>query len=142
VGAWRCSPPPRWIQAPVCPPCALRTWHEEGEQWAVKRTPQAWCRYQASCWRVRRNPALGISISRKKRGLEENMRFAEDLGAEPIRVQGSDVARALMEVAHDKNVGSIVIGHSRHGRLHELLRLARSTSTSSRIESAIVGHPR
>jgi two-component system, OmpR family, sensor histidine kinase KdpD len=50
------------------------------------------------------------------------MRFAEDLGAEPIRVQGSDVARALMEVAHDKNVGSIVIGHSRHGRLHELLR--------------------
>jgi K+-sensing histidine kinase KdpD len=52
------------------------------------------------------------------------MRFAEDLGAEPIRVQGSDVARALMEVAHDKNVGSIVIGHSRYGRLHELPRLA------------------
>ena len=27
-----------------------------------------------------------------------------------------------MQLAHDKNVGSIVIGHSRHGRLHELLR--------------------
>jgi K+-sensing histidine kinase KdpD len=27
-----------------------------------------------------------------------------------------------MQVAHDKNVGSIIIGHSRHGRLHELLR--------------------
>ncbi len=39
-----------------------------------------------------------------------------------IRVQGSDVAKALMQVAHEKNVGSIVIGHSRHGRLHELLR--------------------
>jgi two-component system sensor histidine kinase KdpD len=25
-------------------------------------------------------------------------------------------------VAHEKNVGSIVIGHSRHGRLHELVR--------------------
>ena len=25
-------------------------------------------------------------------------------------------------MAHDRNVGSIVIGHSRHGRLHELLR--------------------
>ena len=49
------------------------------------------------------------------------MRFAEDLGAEPIRVQGSDVAKALMQVPHDKNVGSIVIGHSRHGRLLELL---------------------
>jgi K+-sensing histidine kinase KdpD len=48
--------------------------------------------------------------------------IAEDLGAEPIRVQGSDVAKALIQVAHDKNVGSIIIGHSRHGRLHELVR--------------------
>jgi len=27
-----------------------------------------------------------------------------------------------MQVAHARNVGSIMIGHSRHGRLHELLR--------------------
>ena len=58
----------------------------------------------------------------EKRALEENLRFAEDLGASPIRVHGSDVAKALMEVAHQKNVGSIVIGHSRHGGLHEVLR--------------------
>jgi two-component system, OmpR family, sensor histidine kinase KdpD len=57
-----------------------------------------------------------------KRAIEENFRFAEDLGAEPLRVRGSDVARALMQVAHEKNVGAIVIGHSRHGRVHELLR--------------------
>lgn len=57
-----------------------------------------------------------------KRALEESLRFAEDLGAEPIRVQGSDVAKTLIEIAHEKNVGSIIIGHSRHGRLHELLR--------------------
>jgi two-component system, OmpR family, sensor histidine kinase KdpD len=57
-----------------------------------------------------------------KRAVEDNLRFAEDLGAEPVRVRGSDVARALMQVAHEKNVGAIVIGHSRHGRLHELLR--------------------
>jgi two-component system sensor histidine kinase KdpD len=56
-----------------------------------------------------------------KHRLEENLRFAEDLGAEPVRIQSSDVARALMQVAHDKNVGSIIIGHSRHGRLHALL---------------------
>ena len=43
-------------------------------------------------------------------------------GIEPVRVQGSDVARALMRVAQERNVGSIVIGHSRHGRLRELLR--------------------
>jgi two-component system sensor histidine kinase KdpD len=58
----------------------------------------------------------------QKRALEENLRFADDIGADVIRVQRSDVARALMEVAHGKNVGSIVIGHSRHGRLHELVR--------------------
>ena len=39
-----------------------------------------------------------------------------------MRVQGSDVAQTLMQVAHDRNVGSIIIGHSRHGRLHELVR--------------------
>jgi two-component system, OmpR family, sensor histidine kinase KdpD len=57
-----------------------------------------------------------------KRALHDNLQFAEDLGAEPVRVQGGDIARALMRVAHDRNVGSIVIGHSRHGRLHEVLR--------------------
>jgi two-component system sensor histidine kinase KdpD len=67
-------------------------------------------------------PHWASASPEQKRALEENLRFAEDLGAEPIRVQGSDVAKALMQVAHEKNVGSIVIGHSRHGRLHEVLR--------------------
>jgi two-component system sensor histidine kinase KdpD len=67
-------------------------------------------------------PRWGSASPEEKRALEENLRFAEDLGAEPLRVQGSDVAKALMRVAHEKNVGSIIIGHSRHGRLHEVLR--------------------
>jgi two-component system sensor histidine kinase KdpD len=67
-------------------------------------------------------PHWGSASQEEKRMLEENLRFAEDLGAEPVRVQGADVAKILMQVAHDKNVGSIIIGHSRHGRLHELLR--------------------
>jgi two-component system sensor histidine kinase KdpD len=67
-------------------------------------------------------PGWGSASPEEKRALEENLRFAEDLGAEPVRVQGSDVAKALMQVSHDKNVGSIIIGHSRHGRLHEFLR--------------------
>jgi two-component system sensor histidine kinase KdpD len=54
--------------------------------------------------------------------IEENLRFAEDLGAEPVHVHGTDVAKALMTVAHEKNVGSIVIGRARHGRLHEVLK--------------------
>jgi two-component system, OmpR family, sensor histidine kinase KdpD len=67
-------------------------------------------------------PRWSSATPEQKRALEENLRFAEDLGAEPIRVQASDVARALMRVAHEKNVGSIIIGHSRHGVLHEILR--------------------
>jgi len=48
--------------------------------------------------------------------------MAEDLGAEIVRVWDRDVARALVRVAHDKNVDSLVLGHSRHGWLHRLLR--------------------
>jgi two-component system, OmpR family, sensor histidine kinase KdpD len=66
-------------------------------------------------------PRWASTSPEQKRALGENLRYAEDLGAEPVRVQGSDVARALMRVAQERNVGSIVIGHSRHGRLHELL---------------------
>jgi two-component system sensor histidine kinase KdpD len=67
-------------------------------------------------------PHWASAAPEQKRALEDNLRFAEDLGAEPIRIQASDVARALMQVAHEKNVGSIIIGHSRHGVLHEFLR--------------------
>src|SRR5712692_11028192 len=67
-------------------------------------------------------PRWASASPEQKRGLEEKLRFAEDLGAEVVRAQGSDVAKVLMQVAHDKNVGSIIIGHSRHGRLHEILR--------------------
>ena len=67
-------------------------------------------------------PRWASASPEQKRALEDNLRFAEDLGAEPIRVQAGDVARALMQVAHEKNVGSIILGHSRHGRLHEMVR--------------------
>jgi K+-sensing histidine kinase KdpD len=77
--------------------------------------PCSSCSWQAS-------PRWASAAPEQKRALEGNLRFAEDLGAEPIRVRGSDVAKALMQVAHDKNVGSIIIGHSSHGRLHELVR--------------------
>lgn len=58
----------------------------------------------------------------ERRALEENLRFAEDLGAAVIRERAPDVATGLARVAREKNVGSIVIGHSHHGRLRELVR--------------------
>jgi two-component system sensor histidine kinase KdpD len=66
-------------------------------------------------------PGWASASHQRKRALQDKLRFAEDLGAEPIRLQGSDIAKALIQVAHDKNVGSIIIGHARHGRIHELL---------------------
>ena len=47
-------------------------------------------------------PRWASAAPEQKRALEENLRFAEDLGAEPVRVQGSDVAEALMQVAHEQ----------------------------------------
>src|SRR5262249_21490007 len=79
-------------------------------------------------------PRWATASPEARRELEENLRRAEDLGVEVIRVQASDVAEALIRLAHERNVDSIVIGHSHHGRLYELfhgsivrklLRLAR-----------------
>lgn len=67
-------------------------------------------------------PAWARASIEEKRQLEENLRFAEDLGAQVLRVSGQDVAAEVARVAYKKNAGSIVIGHSRHGRLHEFLR--------------------
>jgi two-component system sensor histidine kinase KdpD len=67
-------------------------------------------------------PAWAHASPEAKQRLEEHFRLAEDLGAECIRIRADDVATALAQVAHEKNVDSIVIGHSRRGRLRELLR--------------------
>ncbi len=67
-------------------------------------------------------PAWSRAAPEERRALEENLRFAEDLGATILRANGNDVARELARIAYETNAGSIVIGHSRHGRLHEFLR--------------------
>jgi two-component system sensor histidine kinase KdpD len=56
----------------------------------------------------------------ERQRLEENLRYAEDLGAEVIRVKENDVPRALLRLARDKNAGSIVIGRPRGGLLQKL----------------------
>jgi len=66
-------------------------------------------------------PGWARATPEEKRALEENLRFAEDLGATIVRRSGSDVAEELARLAREKNVGQIIIGHSSHGRLHELL---------------------
>ena len=67
-------------------------------------------------------PGWANASPEERRALEENLRFAEDLGAEIIRVTGSDVAKELVRVAREKNAGRIVIGHPRRRGLSLLLR--------------------
>lgn len=62
-----------------------------------------------------RDPAVVSAIN-------ANLRYAEDLGATTLRVAGNDVAQALATLAREQNVGCIVIGHSRHGRLRQIVR--------------------
>jgi two-component system, OmpR family, sensor histidine kinase KdpD len=67
-------------------------------------------------------PEWARSSPEEKRQLEENLRFAEDLGAQVMRASGADVARELARVAHDNNVANLFIGHPRRGRFRDLLR--------------------
>ncbi len=67
-------------------------------------------------------PSWASASPEARRQLAENLRYAEELGARVERVRDRDVPGAIMRVARERNVGSIVIGHSTHGRLHELFR--------------------
>jgi two-component system sensor histidine kinase KdpD len=67
-------------------------------------------------------PGWANASPEDRRALEENLRFAEDLGAQIIRAAGSDIAKELVRVAREKNAGRIVIGHPRRRGLSLLLR--------------------
>ncbi len=67
-------------------------------------------------------PSWANASPEEKRQLEENLRFAEDLGAEVVRVSDSDVARGLARVAHERNVANLFVGHTRRGRFQQFLK--------------------
>jgi two-component system sensor histidine kinase KdpD len=67
-------------------------------------------------------PSWATASPEARRQLAENLRFAEDLGATPLRVSGRDLARELARVAREHNVGRIVVGRSAHGLLYRILR--------------------
>lgn len=73
-------------------------------------------------------PRWASASPEERRALDENLRFAEDLGAEVIRTTGSDIAKELVRVARDKNAGTIAVGRPKRGRPAQLLR--RSTAST------------
>ncbi len=54
--------------------------------------------------------------------LEEHSVLAEDLGAEVIRMKSRDIARSLVEIAHQRQITQIVLGQPARSRWEELLR--------------------
>jgi two-component system sensor histidine kinase KdpD len=64
-------------------------------------------------------PAWADAPVSSRTAVEENLRFAEDLGAKIVRVAGRKVAAALADTARAWNVGTVVVGHKRRSRLRE-----------------------
>lgn len=56
------------------------------------------------------------------RSLTDNIRLAEELGAEVVRLEGDDVVAALAEFARKKGITHAVFGRTRHSRWRERLR--------------------
>ena len=54
--------------------------------------------------------------------LEEHALLAEDLGAEVIRTNSSDIAKTLVEIAHKRQVTQLVLGQPARSHWEELLR--------------------
>lgn len=54
--------------------------------------------------------------------LEEHAVLAEDLGAEVIRTSSRDIARKLVEIAHEYHVTQLVLGQPARSHWEELLR--------------------
>jgi two-component system sensor histidine kinase KdpD len=58
----------------------------------------------------------------KRRVIERDSELAEDLGAEVLIVEGSDLVQSILTIARERNVTQIVIGHSTRSRWQELRR--------------------
>ena len=80
-----------------------------------------------------------------QRRLEEHAVFAEDLGAEIIRTSSRDIAKTLVEVAHERQVTQLVLGQPARSHWEELIRgsiINRLLRLSTDIDIHLVPHSR
>ncbi|MBA2284459.1 MAG: universal stress protein [Ktedonobacteraceae bacterium] len=80
---------------------------------AFTSTLTRWLKYRGEAQRVQ-EAAL--------RRLEEHAVLAEDLGAEVIRTSSPDIARKLVEIAHERQVTQLVLGQPARSHWEELIR--------------------
>ncbi len=61
------------------------------------------------------------SSESEKNSMANNLRLAEELGAEIIGLTGNSVAQAILELARKRNVSQIIIGKPEHTRFWEMI---------------------
>lgn len=61
------------------------------------------------------------SSESEKNSMANNLRLAEELGAEIIGLTGNSVAEAILELARKRNVSQIIIGKPEHTRFWEMI---------------------
>lgn len=57
-----------------------------------------------------------------QRQLVQNIQMAQRMGAEIVKLQGADVAQAIIRFAREKGVAMIIVGQTHRSRLHRALR--------------------
>ncbi|MBB6071937.1 two-component system sensor histidine kinase KdpD [Longimicrobium terrae] len=57
-----------------------------------------------------------------QRQLVQNIQTAQRMGAEIVKLQGADVAQAIIRFAREKGVAMIIVGQTHRSRLHRALR--------------------
>jgi two-component system sensor histidine kinase KdpD len=81
-------------------------------------------------WRLARGlraPLLAVTVvrqqqqSKEDRALTDQIRLAEDLGAEVMKVEGRDVSAELARIAHERHITQLVIGQPERSRWRELV---------------------
>ncbi len=76
------------------------------------------------------------------RSLTENIRLAKELGAEVVRLEGTDVVGALADFARSKGITHAVFGRTGQSRLQERLRgsiLAEFMRALPEVDVLVVG---
>lgn len=76
------------------------------------------------------------------RALTENLRLAQELGAEPVRLEGTDPAEALARFARERGITHAIFGRSRAPAWRDRLRgsvLERFMRAAPRVDVLVVG---
>jgi len=60
----------------------------------------------------------------RKQSLQANFQFAENLGAQVVRLKGKNVAEAMAEFVREKHITQVIFGHSATGGWRRYLFLS------------------